>query len=82
MRKIVLQTLCRSSVDEPLVFLNAWNEWAEGTHLEPDERFGHGWLEATEGALLDGLRQYYASLGLELSADQVSAHLRDVLESV
>ena len=40
LRKLVLQTLCRSSVDEPLVFLNAWNEWAEGTHLEPDETHG------------------------------------------
>jgi lipopolysaccharide biosynthesis protein len=38
--------------DERLLFINAWNEWAEGTHLEPDEKFGHRWLEAVRDAVL------------------------------
>jgi lipopolysaccharide biosynthesis protein len=33
------------------IFLNAWNEWAEGNHLEPCQRWGKRYLESTNAAL-------------------------------
>jgi len=35
-----------------LLFINAWNEWAEGNHLEPCQKWGRSYLEATKRALL------------------------------
>jgi hypothetical protein len=48
---IVEQTCARYDKEHRIVFINAWNEWAEGCHLEPDRRYGCKYLQATQRAL-------------------------------
>ncbi len=38
--------------DERFIFINAWNEWAEGTYLDPDEKYGYSNINTTSKAIL------------------------------
>ena len=39
---------------DPLLLIASLNEWSEGHYLEPDQRFGFGWLEAVRAARGEG----------------------------
>jgi len=48
--------LAKQYVDEhpdqfPLITINAWNEWVEGSYLLPDQVFGFGYLEAVKSVM-------------------------------
>jgi lipopolysaccharide biosynthesis protein len=51
LRTVIRRTHERHSSDERIIFVNAWNEWAEGCHLEPDQWWGHSYLRATRRPL-------------------------------
>ena len=34
-----------------MLTVSCWNEWTEGSHLEPDEKYGYGMLEALKNGL-------------------------------
>ena len=51
--QMLLWTDANNPSSRRLIFINAWNEWAEGNHLEPDLRHGLGYLEAAHQALQD-----------------------------
>lgn len=43
----------RSIYNQDTIFLFAWNEWTEGGYLEPDEKWGFGYLNAIKDVLIE-----------------------------
>jgi len=65
---------------EKIIFVNAWNEWGEGNHLEPDKKFGMQYIEATREALKCGsqkefqiLFSLFSDIGEKLAREKTDA---------
>lgn len=56
-------TLADRPEQERLLWVKSWNEWAEGNYLEPDQEFGHGWLDALRSGLSTESRELVVAHG-------------------
>jgi lipopolysaccharide biosynthesis protein len=54
----------KNPVDERFVMINAWNDWANGAYLEPDDRFGYAYLAACGSAISEKIQPDEAIRGL------------------
>jgi glycosyltransferase involved in cell wall biosynthesis len=55
--KLVQNAKERPFFGEPMVCVNAWNEWCEGAYLEPDLHFGAAYMNATARAIAGRSRE-------------------------
>lgn len=48
-----VQKVAHKSPPRRLIFIRSWNEWSEGNHLEPDRRYGRGFLEVIRDEVVE-----------------------------
>ena len=50
--KEALKVIQNKQPEHRILFLRSWNEWAEGNYVEPDLKYGHGYLDAIRNSIL------------------------------
>ncbi len=78
LKATIAVTQAQHSGDERLIFINAWNEWAEGAHLEPDQKYGMQWLEATREAVNEHCDINEALAVLKSNCDPTDAKVNEM----
>jgi lipopolysaccharide biosynthesis protein len=48
-----LKVIKKKAAEHRILFLRSWNEWGEGNYVEPDLKYGHGYLDAIKSAIKD-----------------------------
>lgn len=48
-----LDVIKDKSPEHKILFLRSWNEWGEGNYVEPDLKYGHGFLDAIKNTIKD-----------------------------
>jgi lipopolysaccharide biosynthesis protein len=83
LRRMVEQTEQRLPEEHQWIFINAWNEWGEGCHLEPDQKYGRQWLRATHAALRGErlIDEMVADLRRLPDGPQAEAAARELIEA-
>ena len=51
--KQVFSIVKQKPKDRQIVFLKSWNEWGEGNYMEPDLKFGKGYIESLKEEILN-----------------------------
>jgi len=86
-KKIIEWTRNKYNINNRFIFINAWNEWGEGTYLEPDMKYGYASINSLSKALFDrpykeikiNLTYFY---NVSIVAIQAHLYYEDLIEEI